>query len=305
MAVPNEAQIVYDLFVAMNASYTAGISAAKPQWNMIATEIPSTGAANYYGWMKDIPGIKEWVSDRQLVAMGAHGYAIENKTWETSITVTRENIEDDQIGIYSPIAQKFGEDVALFPDELAFTLLKNGFSTLCWDGQNFFDTDHPLDTTPASTYSNVIGNPATDVGEPWFVLDTSKVIKPIIYQLRRPFAFKNMNPNEEYTWFNNKMAAGTDGRCNVGFGLPQTAIGSRAALTKENYEKAIEMLGTMKKSSGVPLGTRPTTLVVGYKNRAAAKALIDMMLVAGGDTNIYYKDVEIVVSPYVVAPPTP
>ena len=300
MAVPNEAQIVYDLFVAMNASYTAGVSAAKPQWSMIATEVPSTGAANYYGWMKDIPGIQEWVGARQLVALGAHGYAIENKTWETSITVKRENVDDDQIGIYGPIAQKFGEDVALFPDELTFGLLKTGFTTLCFDGQNFFDSDHPLDTTPASTYSNVVGNPATDVGSPWFLLDTSKVLKPIIFQNRRPFEFKNMNPSEEYSWFNNQLAAGTDGRCNVGFGFPQTAIGSKATLNKANYEQAVKMLGEMKKSSGVPLGTRHTTLVVGYANRAAAKALIDAVTDAAGAANIYYKDVEVVVSPYLV-----
>ncbi|WP_261978363.1 Mu-like prophage major head subunit gpT family protein [Vibrio cholerae] len=29
----------------------------------------------------------------------------------------------------------------------------------------------------------------------------------MIYQNRRPFVFKNMNPNEEYTWFNNKLVA--------------------------------------------------------------------------------------------------
>ncbi|WP_261978393.1 Mu-like prophage major head subunit gpT family protein [Vibrio cholerae] len=35
---------------------------------------------------------------------------------------------------------------------------------MCYDGQNFFDTDHPLDTTPATTFSNVVGDPSTDTG---------------------------------------------------------------------------------------------------------------------------------------------
>ena len=30
------------------------------------------------------------------------------------------------------------------PDELIFNLLKNGFTSPCFDGQNFFDTDHPV-----------------------------------------------------------------------------------------------------------------------------------------------------------------
>lgn len=296
-----EAQVLEALQATMSAAYTRGLTAAKPQWSMIATEVPSTGAANFYGWLKDLPGIVEWTGARQLADMGKHGYSIENKTYESSISVSRENVDDDQIGHYSVVAQNYGDQVAYFPDTLCYPLLAAGFSTLCFDGQNYFDTDHPLETTPATTFSNVVGNPATDTGEPWFLIDDTKVLKPVVYQNRRPFVFKNMNPNEEYTWFNNKYAAGVDGRCNVGFSFPQLAIGSKAALTKANYEAAKKQLQKMKKVDGTPIGVRPTKLVVGPENEAAAKALISMMLVDGGNTNIYYNDVEIVVSPLITA----
>lgn len=296
-----EAQVLEALQATMSAAYTRGLSAAKPQWSMIATEVPSTGAANFYGWLKDLPGIVEWTGARQLADMGKHGYSIENKTYESSISVSRENVDDDQIGHYSVVAQNYGDQVAYFPDTLCYPLLAAGFSTLCFDGQNYFDTDHPLETTPATTFSNVVGNPATDTGEPWFLIDDTKVLKPVVYQNRRPFVFKNMNPNEEYTWFNNKYAAGVDGRCNVGFSFPQLAIGSKAALTKANYEAAKKQLQKMKKVDGTPIGVRPTKLIVGPENEAAAKALISMMLVDGGNTNIYYNDVEIVVSPLITA----
>ncbi|EKF9581194.1 Mu-like prophage major head subunit gpT family protein [Vibrio cholerae] len=294
-----EAQVIEALFASMNASFVRGVDAAKPQWNMVATEVPSSGASNLYGWLKDLPEIKEWVGNRQLADIGKHGYQVLNKTFESSVSVKREDVEDDQIGQYSIIAQRFGDQSAMFPDKLAYSLLAAGFTTLCYDGQNFFDTDHPLDTTPATTFSNVVGDPSTDTGSPWFLLDTSQVLKPVIYQNRRPFVFKNMNPNEEYTWFNNKLVAGVDGRCNVGFSFPQLAIGSKAALTEANYEAAIQLMGSRKRADGTPLGVRPTTLVVGYPNRAAAKKLIDRMLIEGGDSNPYYKDVEIVVSPFI------
>ncbi|WP_460751482.1 Mu-like prophage major head subunit gpT family protein [Marinomonas epiphytica] len=111
--------------------------------------------------------------------------------------------------------------------------------------------------------------------------------------------FKNLTSNGEYTWFNNKMPAGVDGRCNVGFSFPQLCVASKAPLTKANYEAAVTLLGTMKKVDGSPVGIRPTTIAVGYGNRAAVKGLFESMLVAGGDSNIYYKDVEVVVSPYI------
>ncbi|ELJ8546324.1 Mu-like prophage major head subunit gpT family protein [Vibrio cholerae] len=295
----SEAQVIEALFASMNAAFVRGVDAAKPQWNMVATEVPSSGASNLYGWLKDLPEIKEWVGNRQLADIGKHGYQVLNKTFESSVSVKREDVEDDQIGQYSIIAQRFGDQSAMFPDKLAYSLLVAGFTTLCYDGQNFFDTDHPLDTTPATTFSNVVGDPSTDEGSPWFLLDTSQVLKPVIYQNRRPFVFKNMNPNEEYTWFNNKLVAGVDGRCNVGFSFPQLAIGSKAPLTEANYEAAIQLMGSRKRADGTPLGVRPTTLVVGYPNRAAAKKLIDRMLIEGGDSNPYYKDVEIVVSPFI------
>lgn len=296
-----EAQVLEALQATMSAAYTRGLTAAKPQWSMIATEVPSTGAANFYGWLKDLPGIVEWTGARQLADMGKHGYSIENKTFESSISVSRDNVDDDQIGHYSVVAQNYGDQVAYFPDTLCYPILAAGFSTLCFDGQNYFDTDHPLETTPATTFSNVVGDPSTDTGEPWFLIDDTKVLKPVVFQNRRPFVFKNMNPNEEYTWFNNKYAAGVDGRCNVGFSFPQLAIGSKAALTAENYETAKKQLQKMKKVDGTPIGVRATKLIVGPDNEAAAKKLIARMLIEGGDTNIYYNDVEIVVSPLITA----
>ncbi|HBC3857208.1 TPA: Mu-like prophage major head subunit gpT family protein [Vibrio parahaemolyticus] len=296
-----EAQVIEALQATMSATYTRGLNAANPQWSMIATEVPSSGAQNFYGWLKDLPGIVEWVGDRQLADLGKHGYSIVNKTWESSISISRDEVDDDQIGHYSVIAQNYGDQVAYFPDTLAYPLLAAGFTTLCYDGQNYFDTDHPLETTPATTFSNVVGDPSTDTGEPWFLIDDTKVLKPVVYQNRRPFVFKNMNPTEEYTWFNNKYAAGVDGRCNVGFSFPQLAIGSKAALTDANYEEAKKLLQKMKKVDGTPIGVRATKLVVGPDNEAAAKKLIARMLIEGGDSNIYYNDVEIVVSPLISA----
>lgn len=296
------AEILHALSTSLSAAFTKGLSGVKPQYLRIATEVPSGSASNTYGWLSDLPGIKEWVGDRQLALLSQQGYTIPNKTWENSIRVKRENIEDDQIGQYSVIAQAFGQQIAEFPDTLSFPLLVAGFTTLCFDGQNFFDTDHPM---AGGTYSNIVGD-GTETGEPWFLIDESQVLKPIIYQKRRAFDFKSLDDlNSEHTFLQNEFLFGVDGRCNVGFGFWQTACASRAPLTTANYEKAVKVLHGMKRDSGSPLGIRPTTLVVGPNNRAAAKKIIDAMLVDGGDSNIYYKDVDIVDTPFITTPAAP
>ncbi|EHS93382.1 MULTISPECIES: Mu-like prophage major head subunit gpT family protein [Klebsiella] len=293
------AEILHALSTSLSAAFTQGLAGIKPQYLRIATEVPSSAASNTYGWLSDLPEIKEWIGDRQLALLSQQGYTIPNKTWENSIRVKRENIEDDQLGQYRITAQAFGRQVSEFPDKLSFPLLVAGFTSLCFDGQNFFDTDHPM---AGGTYSNIVGD-GTETGEPWFLIDESQVLKPILYQKRRPFDFHALDDlDSEHTFKNNEFLFGVDGRCNVGFGFWQTACGSRAPLTVANYEKATDVLLGMKRDSGEPLGINPTTLVVGRKNRAAAKRIIDAMLVDGGDSNIYYKDVDIVNSPFISTP---
>ena len=294
------AEILHALTTSLSAAFTKGLAGVTPQYLRIATEVPSSSASNTYGWLSDLPEIKEWIGERQLAVLSQQGYTVTNRTWESSIRVKRETIEDDQLGQFSIIASGFGRKIGVFPDTLAFKLLSEGFSSLCFDGQYFFDTDHPM---AGGTYSNIVGDIATDTGEPWFLIDESQVLKPILFQNRRPFKFVSLDDlDNPHTLLNNEFIYGVDGRCNVGFGFWQTAVGSRAPLTTANYEKAVDLLLGMVRDDGEPLGINPTTLVVGRKNRAAAKKIIDAMLVDGGDSNIYYKDVDIVNSPFISTP---
>ncbi|ELE2164761.1 Mu-like prophage major head subunit gpT family protein [Vibrio fluvialis] len=292
-----EAQIIEALTVGSNAAFTEGLNTVTPQWDKIATKVPSSGSSENYGWLKDLPGIEEWVTDRQLVELGSHGYAIDNKTYEASIKIKREDLEDDKIGKYAVLAKAWGRESALFPDKNCYGLLALGFETLCYDGQNYFDTDHPLETTPASTYSNVVGDLLDDLA-PWFLIDTTQMLLPIVYQDRKPLNLAFVGATSEYAWFNNMVAQGVDGRAGFGFSFPQIAVGSKSALTEANYEAGKQLLAGMKKTNGTPLGTMATMIVVGPSNEAAARKLVAREFLENGESNIYYNNVEIVVSRY-------
>ncbi|MFQ2556348.1 Mu-like prophage major head subunit gpT family protein [Aeromonas sp. R7-5] len=295
-----EAQIIEALTVGSNAAFVEGLNRTTPQWDKIATKVPSSGSSEFYGWLKDLPGIEAWVGDRMLKELGSHGYAIPNVTYEASIKIKREDLDDDKIGKYAVLARAWGQESSLFPDKKSYALLAAGFSTLCYDGQNFFDTDHPLDTTPATTFSNVIGTPSTDTGAAWFLLDNSQILLPVIFQERKPISLDFVGATSEYAWFNNMVAQGVDGRHGYGFGFPQTAIGSKTVLDATNFEAAKTKLASMKKSNGTPLGTMATTLVVGPSNEAAARKVVGREFLENGESNIYYNNVEIVVSRYLV-----
>lgn len=293
-----QAQIVEALTVGASSAFVEGLSVTTPTWNKIATKVGSTGSAENYGWLKDLPGIKEWVGARMLVELGSHGYQIPNKTYEASIVIKREDLEDDAIGKYGVISNGWGRKIGLFPDQNCYGLLKNGFSTLCFDGQYFFDTDHPFETATPGTFSNVVGDPAA-TGAPWFLVDNTQILLPIIFQERRPFALEFVGADSEYAFFQNKVAMGPDGRHGYGFGLPQTAVGSKETLNAANFEAGKLLMASYKETDGeTPLGTMARLLVVGPSNESAAREILDRANLENGESNINYKNVELHISPY-------
>lgn len=77
--------------------------------------------------------------------------------------------------------------------------------------------------------------------------------------------------------------------------------GFACAADDSKLRKAVDLLLGMVRDDGEPLGINPTTLVVGRKIGLPPK-IIDAMLIDGGDSNIYYKDVDIVNSPFITTP---
>jgi phage major head subunit gpT-like protein len=119
--------------------------------------------------------------DRRARAQGhgAQGYTITNKLFEASVSVPRVDIEDDSVGVYKPLFGEMGRAAKSFPDELIFGLLGLGRTTLCYDNQYFFDVDHPVYPTWTDRRGANVANFIDEAGgTPWYLLDTSRVIKP-------------------------------------------------------------------------------------------------------------------------------
>ena len=274
-------------------NFNEGLTGIKPVWDKVATLVPSSRSSNTYGWLGAWPGLREWIGDRVVKSLSESSYQITNKDYESTVGVPKNAIEDDEFGIYGPMMASMAQVAAEHPDTLVFGLLKNGFTTPCYDGQNFFDEEHPVGDT-------VVSNMQPGVGEGWYLLDTRRPLKPLIFQQRKKPEFVAMTALTDEAVFSAKeFRYGVDTRCNAGFGFWQLAFGSKAELTAENYEAAFEAMTSQRNEEGGVLNVRPTVIVVGPGNRARAKKLFDTMLVGGGDTNTLYKDVEIIEAPWV------
>ena len=237
--------------------------------------------------------MRDWLGDRVVKDLSAFHYEIANKDYEVTIGVDRNDINDDQIGVYNPIIRMLAQQAKVHPAQLVFALLAAGFATECYDGQYFFDSDHPVGE---STVSNV----GSGAGNPWFLMDLSMPVKPLVLQRRKDPEFVAMDkPDDENVFMRKEFRYGVDDRKNVGFGLWQLAFGSKATLDATGYAAARTALMGFKKDDGVtPLGVRPTHLFVGPTNEGAGRSLIEVATNASGAGNPWYNTAKLIVSPW-------
>lgn len=285
------------LYIAFKAAFVSAFGGAETQWQRIATEVPSSSAENEYGWLGQFPRMREWVGERVIKNVKQHSHVIRNKTFEATVAVPRESIEDDQFGIYTPLMSDLGLSAAEHPDELVFGLLPLGFNTLCYDGQFFFDIDHPV--TDANGIEQSVSNFQGGAGTAWYLIDDSRAIKPLILQMRRKAAFvAKTQLTDDNVFEKNEFVYGVDGRWNAGFGLWQLAYASRQPLDEANLTAALGAMRSLKGDNGRVLGIKPRLLVVPPALEYTAKKLVAASTSANGAENVLAGAVTVLVAPW-------
>ena len=285
-------QTLRGIYVAFNTLFNKAFEGVTPLYDKIATVTPSTTDAETYAWLGDIPGMREWIGEREIQNLTGSDYTIKNKDFELTVGVDRNAVEDDKIGLYNPSIQMLGQSAALHPDELVFELLADGFTKLCYDGKPFFSAEHmvgkkkvanmtkakltleayiaaraammsltnakgralnlvpdTLVVPPAleaaardilvADFINGTKNTMQGTAKPlvvpqlaghdaaWYLLCTSRPIKPLIYQQRKKAQLVSKTAEtDDNVFFSKKFLYGADSRGNAGFGFWQMAYGS-------------------------------------------------------------------------------
>ncbi|MCK5772040.1 Mu-like prophage major head subunit gpT family protein [Algiphilus sp.] len=292
------AQNLRNLFVAYDAAFQLGFREAPTDWNKIATEVPSVTAENHYAWLGQMPGLREWIGDRQIKQMASHDYRVKNKKFESTVGVGRDPIEDDTYGVYKPLMQEMGYGAATHPDELVFTLLKNGETELCYDGQPYFDADHPVGREGEGGVVSV-SNHGGGSGSPWYLLNTRRALKPLLFQKRRNYDFRSLNRlDDDHVFRTDEFVFGVDARVNAGFGFWQMAYLSKQTLNSANFNAAFAAMQSFKSDEGRPLNSTPSLLVCGPTLRDAALETVKAERNAAGATNVNRNAVDVLVTPW-------
>ncbi|HZP45351.1 MAG TPA: Mu-like prophage major head subunit gpT family protein [Candidatus Binataceae bacterium] len=306
------------LFTGFDVIFQRGFEKPPSYYEKIATVVRSTSRQTTYPWLGRTTKFREWLGSRVVQALETHAYTIVNKNFEDTISIDRNDIEDDNYGVYEPVIEQLGWDTKVHPDVLLFTMIKNAVNTpgsvLSYDGQPFFSSAHPVGPLAAandvrdSTASNVN---ASGSGPYWFLIDASRALRPFIFQLRREYTMTRMETLTDEAVFNRReFRFGVDGRANTGVGLWQMAYASNLDLSvPANYGAARTAMRSLKTDGGLPFGalTDPnsTFLLVPPALEEVARQLLhsEFMVGTGGSasvptTNIWKGSAQLIVSEY-------
>ena len=285
-------------FVGFKTAFNQGYAEAKMYADDIAMSVPSSAREETYAWLGQTPGLREWIGPRHVGGLASYSFTIKNRTFESTVAVPREDFQDDRYGLFGRYFSEMGYNTRRHKEQLIFGLLKDGFTGTGYDGQSFFDTDHPIVLNEAETLT--VSNTQAGSDPAWFLLDTSRVVRPIIWQEREPYTFTSLTRESDHNvFFERQYLYGVHARVNCGYGLWQLAFGSKAALNEANYALARAAMMNLRADGGRLLGVMPTTLVVPPALEAAALHLLNTETKDGGGSNPWKGTAKLIVTPEV------
>jgi len=284
-----------DIFTAYDMMFQQGLGSVTPTWSRIAMAAPSSGTTTKMPWLKNIPGLRQWIGERQFHTLEASSYEFPKFEHEDSVSVPLREIESDQFGVYAPYMRMMGEAYAAFPDDKIWGALSLGFTTTGYDGVPLFSASHPVKASNGTI--NSISNYQSGAESAWYLMVSNRGMKPLIWSVRKEEGFKPLLP-QELVDREKRMDYGCYVDAGVGYGFWQLIFASKAALTTENYAAARAAIMAFYGDEGRKLGLVPDLLICAASNEGAARKIVVNPTAANGATNEWAGTAQVLVSPW-------
>ncbi|SNT07623.1 Mu-like prophage major head subunit gpT family protein [Pseudomonas segetis] len=285
------------LFKAYKTNFQQGFASLGDNGSLfeqVCTVVPSSTAVEVYPFLKGLPRLREWIGDRVVHSLESGDFSIKNRKFELTEGVSRDAIEDDTYGLYAPVYQEFGRSSREHPNELMVETLTS--NPKCYDGRALFG-NHTVfnDKGKEIQVSNDMGG----TGAAWYLMDLTRVIKPVVFQKRRDYAFKALTDlNSERVYMTDQFLFGVDARANAGPGLWQLAVRCNEPFNAETYEAARARLQELKGDHGRPLALRHSHTMVPNGMEGAALRVLNNSQTSNGATNEWAGTSKLILNPW-------
>jgi len=139
------------LFTSYNQAFRNAFGMGSALYLPFCTIAPSGTKIEEFPFLEQFSGMREWIGPRLVKNIASKKLQIVNRTFEDTIGVPVNDIEDDKFGVYTPILGQMGLSAAnLWPDLFMAALVGNGN----WlDGAAFFGTTRKYGDNTISNYT--------------------------------------------------------------------------------------------------------------------------------------------------------
>jgi phage major head subunit gpT-like protein len=108
----------------------------------ISNYFTSDQESETYKWLGQVPVMRQWVGGRQAKGFTTNGLTIENKHFEATLEIPLVDLRRDKTGQIEVRINELADRTNSHWAQLLSRLIINAESTVCYDGQYYFDTDH-------------------------------------------------------------------------------------------------------------------------------------------------------------------
>jgi phage major head subunit gpT-like protein len=122
--------------------YAALEQGAVPWLDPISNYFTSDQPEEIYAMLGQVPMLREWIGGRHAKGLSDAQFSIKNRHFEATIEFLIKDMRRDKTGQIRARINEFAQRGSAHFASLISSLIVNGASALCYDGQYFFDTDH-------------------------------------------------------------------------------------------------------------------------------------------------------------------
>jgi phage major head subunit gpT-like protein len=279
--------------VAVNAAFKTALQGNSGDVSaQFTTEINMTTKRVEFPIAGNVGPMREWKGSRIIKSVSRSSYEMVAKKFEKTISISMEDVEDDNLDIYMPSINQLAFQVAQWKTQNVHKAIEaNG---LAFDSGGadvaFFATTHKELGANVSNYA-AGANPA------WYVFDTSKPVKPFIWgTLRAPKITPRTQPDDPHVFDRDELLWGARARGGPGYGLWQSAYKSKTALDATNFESVVTAMRSRVDDEGESLDIQPMLLVIPPALEWDAKRLFGRSTTTDGSENIHEGGIKVLVS---------
>lgn len=127
--------VIGEMYMRLNATAASYV-------DRYAMKMSSSQEIETYAWLGMAPKMREWVGGRQPKGLRENSFQITNKDYEATLEILVKDLRREKWGQIKVRIAELSRRTVTHSASLLSSLIINGKSALCYDGQYFYDEDH-------------------------------------------------------------------------------------------------------------------------------------------------------------------